>query len=466
MKIKFVSASLVLVCAISIALLSSACGEQPANQTPVISGLNGDPSSVVPGDSSKVTCIASDPDGDRLSYSWSTTGGNLSGGENVVTWTAPDVVGSYSISVTVSDGQGGVADKSYTITVVVEVTDNNPPVIASLSADLKSVEPQRGTTITCEASDPDGDPITYSWWAELGRVEGTGSIVTYVAPLHVGEWDVEVHVRDNKGGNAVKRIEIDVATNEPPEISRVRAQPGVVLPDQSATITCTAEDADGDSLTYTWSAVEGSISGSGNVITWTAPGHAGYFEIEVTVDDSRGGTDTSNDTIQVEGLKVTTTLKPVPEESGSVRSDGNVISLWTVGDDTVNNAIHTYLSFDISRVAKVEEFRGAVLNISTLDKNGTPWADLGDFIIDEVEYGARPLQAADYDLSGTRLERFDSAPATGIDLTPIISRALRDGESRFQIRLNFQVESNNDNSSDNVKIATAELTVSYVKKTE
>ncbi len=61
------------------------------------------------------------------------------------------------------------------------------------------------------------------------------------------------------------------------------------------TIDTPASDPDGDPLTYTWSATNGSISGSGLTATWTrvitfgrvAPGTA-----TVTVSDGRGGSDT------------------------------------------------------------------------------------------------------------------------------------------------------------------------------
>ncbi len=461
------SARLVLVSIVLgiVALSGSACGGEPVNQTPIISSVSGEPVNVAPGGTATITCVASDPDGDRLSYTWSTTGGSLSGTGKSVTFTAPDAAGTYLIGVTVADGKGGTADKSHTVTVVAEAVINRPPVIASLSASLETVEPQKPATVTCVATDPDGDQLTYSWWTNLGRIEGAGSVVTWTAPPYLGEYIIDVTVRDNKGGVAVETYKVTVAPNESPVIESLDAKPGIMVLDHSTTITCEAEDPDGDQITYSWSTTEGSLSGTGKAVTWTAPGRAGYFTIEVTVDDGRGGTDTSSVTVQVIGTKITMPLNPVSSESGSIRSDGRIISLWTVGDDTVNNGIRTYLSFDISKIARVEEFRSAVLSISTLDQNGTPWADLGGLSIGEIEYGSRRLQVADYKLSSKRLERFASAPTTGVDLTPIISRAVRDKVSRFQIVLYFQTETDEDSSADNVKITVAELTVSYVGET-
>jgi hypothetical protein len=474
MKIRPLLARLVLILTVLgvVVVFSSACGEPPAeppaetNQMPVINSLSSDPSSVVPGDISRITCTASDPDGDQLSYSWSATGGNITGTSDIVNWTAPDAAGTYSISVTVTDGKGGVADKSYTITVTsVTKVENRLPVIDSLSASPESVEPQNRSTITCEATDPDGDPLTYSWWAKYGRIEGTGNVVTWVAPKELGKYEIEVIVRDNKYGNTVGTQTVNVTLNEPPAIALVRAKPTTVLIEESTTITCEAEDPEGKPLTYTWSAAEGSISGSGDTVTWTAPGRSGNYTIEVEVEDEKGDTDSSSVTVRVEGVKITTTPKPLDSESGAIRSDEVLVLQWTVGDEMVNKAIRTYLSFDISKITDVIEFGSAILTIGTVDMNGTPWTDLGELIIDEVEYGARPLQVTDYYIPGTRLESYDAAPITEIDLTELISQAVSDGVQRFQIRLYFETATDNDSLSDNIRVTYAELKIDYVATT-
>ncbi len=67
--------------------------------------------------SSPVECVASDPDGDELSYIWSADGGNICGEGAVVTWVAPNAYGTYTITVTVTDGRGGEASKSVSIEV-------------------------------------------------------------------------------------------------------------------------------------------------------------------------------------------------------------------------------------------------------------------------------------------------------------------------------------------------------------
>ena len=153
------AAGLILV-TIAALLISGGC---VANQLPIISNLaivtEGE---INPGVTAQISCAAVDPDDDELSYTWTADGGTISGSGAHVYWIAPDELGTYTINVEVSDGDDIVTDL-LTITVL---APNNPPVINSLTTDCPRVK-QAGTgTITCDASDPDGDELTYTWSAE------------------------------------------------------------------------------------------------------------------------------------------------------------------------------------------------------------------------------------------------------------------------------------------------------------
>lgn len=88
------------------------------NRAPVITEMtpNNTPD-VEKGQSIAVAATAADPDGDDLTYLWSSTGGTLTGGGATVTWTAPQLAGTYAISCIVSDGRGGMAQASIAVTV-------------------------------------------------------------------------------------------------------------------------------------------------------------------------------------------------------------------------------------------------------------------------------------------------------------------------------------------------------------
>ncbi|MFH0768774.1 MAG: Ig-like domain-containing protein [Chloroflexota bacterium] len=77
------------------------------NHPPVIKSLTAEQSTIKQAMSTAIECVASDPDGDELSYAWSSIAGNFSGKGSAVTWTAPNSCATYTISVTISDGRGG-----------------------------------------------------------------------------------------------------------------------------------------------------------------------------------------------------------------------------------------------------------------------------------------------------------------------------------------------------------------------
>jgi outer membrane protein OmpA-like peptidoglycan-associated protein len=69
---------------------------------------------------------------------------------------------------------------------------------------------------------------------------------------------------------------------------------------KTSTITGVAQDPDGDSLTYRWTAPAGSIQNPTDRQTvWTAPQQEGPVQATITVSDGKGGTASANTTIQV-----------------------------------------------------------------------------------------------------------------------------------------------------------------------
>jgi hypothetical protein len=168
------------------------------NQPPVIS-LSAESPTIIPNAETRVNCDASDPDDDELSYTWETTGGDITATyAEFIVWKAPNFVGEFTISVTVSDGKGGTATKSCTI----NVQATQQPVVNSVTAEPAELQPEETSTITCDASDPDGDELSYTWSASGGTISGAGRIVTWKAPAVTGEFLITATVDDGKGGTA------------------------------------------------------------------------------------------------------------------------------------------------------------------------------------------------------------------------------------------------------------------------
>jgi hypothetical protein len=77
-----------------------------------------DPNCTPSGSTVSLTATASDPDGDTLLYTWSTTGGRITGDGANVTWDLSGAApGTYTASVEVDDGCGCIAYSSATVVV-------------------------------------------------------------------------------------------------------------------------------------------------------------------------------------------------------------------------------------------------------------------------------------------------------------------------------------------------------------
>ena len=87
--------------------------------------------------------------------------------------------------------------------------------------------------------------------------------------------------------------------NHPPVISSLAADSSQVAPSDSCQIQCDASDEDDDSLTYTWSATAGDLSGSGSTVTWQAPQQYEACDVTVIVEDGEGGTAQARLTLSV-----------------------------------------------------------------------------------------------------------------------------------------------------------------------
>ena len=171
------------------------------------------------GESVAVHVNASDPDNDPLTYSYSATGGAVEGTGPEGRWNSAGVaVGSYTVNVKVDDGKGGSA--SCAVDIKVEEKPNHPPT-AALSVERSPILPGERTGVTCSGSDPDNDPLNYSYTTNGGQVVGSGSNVQFDATgLQPGSYSVKCTVNDGRGGTADASGNVEV--NRPPEPPQVK----------------------------------------------------------------------------------------------------------------------------------------------------------------------------------------------------------------------------------------------------
>lgn len=194
----------------------------PPNHPPV-AACTANPSSVYAGSGDRVAVHvnASDPDNDPLTYSYSATGGTVDGTGPDVRWNSSGVaVGTYTVNVKVDDGRGGAASCAADITV--EQKPNRPPT-ATLSIERSPIQPGERTGVTCNGSDPDNDPLTYSYSVTGGQIVGSGSNVQFDSTgLQPGTYTVTCTVNDGRGGIADASGTVEV--KEPPQIKQLEAK--------------------------------------------------------------------------------------------------------------------------------------------------------------------------------------------------------------------------------------------------
>jgi hypothetical protein len=92
------------------------------NNPPTITSLTAANPTVILGGTSTITVVASDLESDPLTCTWSTTGGSLSSttGCGSVIWTAPSILGTYTVTVSITDNKAGHSPVTRGVTIGVE----------------------------------------------------------------------------------------------------------------------------------------------------------------------------------------------------------------------------------------------------------------------------------------------------------------------------------------------------------
>jgi hypothetical protein len=174
-------------------------GSPVSNYPPRIKSLAFDPQIVPRTGQTSVFCSAEDKDEDPLTYNWSCSHGSFEENDATVTWNAPDSAGIFEVFCVVMDG-GGAADTS---SVMIEVLLNRNPQIEQITADPSEIEKMDYTTLTCIASDPDEDTLTYTW-------SNDSSVVIWTAPDAVGYYYILCKVEDGRGGETTDSVGVSV----------------------------------------------------------------------------------------------------------------------------------------------------------------------------------------------------------------------------------------------------------------
>ena len=296
-----------------------------SNVAPTITG----PLGPVTGDEGQLlnwSATAADPGlNDTLTYNWNFGDGTTETGTTVNHTYVNE--GTYVITVTVDDGDGGSDTNSVTVTI-----DNVAPVLGLTTIPNAADEGQLLSFTTSATDVGVNDTLTYVWDIGDGNTVA-GANVTYTYPDD-GVFTVTVTVTDDAGASDTSSSVVTVNNVAPTVDSLVGDLAG--FEGQLLSWSATGSDVGlADTITFAWD------FGDGGTATGTQADHAyaneGQYVVTVTVTDDDG--DSSSQTLTVQVANVAPVIDSVTAPSGD---EGTPITMTVTATDAGVNDTITY----------------------------------------------------------------------------------------------------------------------------
>jgi PKD repeat protein len=322
----------VLVSSLAIALPSIAALLVRTEGVPTNLDFTYTPSNPNTGSVVDFTGIASDPDGDALTFSWDFGDGYSATGQMV---SHQFMNGTANVTLFVDDGEIGPEPRPLTLTKEVVVTENSPPTISVPDNPAVCLRGVESYTVTFSDNDT-GDVHRFTWFWGDGQ-----SIVTSVPTAeHVyslkGVKNLTVFCDDltDLSGHNVSDFGINTVVsggcNRPPAIAvPLSASLTSVLTNDVVNFTCSAIDFNGDVLGFTFEFGDGTFAHA----NFTAPANGwalhsyalpGFYDAYVSVTDYKS-TPILSGPVTIEVTK--------PSVSISLAQGWNWVGIPLVGSD-------------------------------------------------------------------------------------------------------------------------------------
>ncbi|MGR3219965.1 MAG: PKD domain-containing protein [Candidatus Anammoxibacter sp.] len=330
---------------------------------------------------------STDADGDVLTYSWDFGDGNTgSGAKTSHTYSQS---GKYTTRLIINDGSGAPCNTSVD---TIDVNLNKSPVANAGEDKITCV----GNEVVFDGSSSHGEPgenITYSWDF------GDGSTAQGVSVSHSysvgGNYKVVLTVDDGLGTRcSVAADSTLVSVNTAPTAVLV-AVDTVCTGDEVAFDASGTNDADGDSLTYSWDFGDGTVvqGGSGESHSYDK---GGDYLVRVEVNDNKN----TNCSIDVVTINVKVNAPPIADAgpnlvccledesvfdgSNSNDPDGDALTyMWNFGDGSTGEG---------ARVTHVYTKSGKfIVTLTVNDNTGTKCSSASDSFTANVNARPTPI---------------------------------------------------------------------------
>jgi RHS repeat-associated protein len=319
--------------------------------------------------------LSSDSDGSIASYEWN-FGDPSSGVANSATGAMPihtyAVAGNYTITLVVKDNQGASAS----VTSVVKVALNKPPVAVFTASPESGPAPLMVVLNASQSSDQDGTVDTFIWDFGDGS-SGNGAQVnhTFNQP---GQFTIKLSVRDDKGAqmSAQKSITVAAANIAPTAVIRVSKNQGI-SPFMVSFDGSQSTDSDGSIVSYSWD------FGNGVTATGQRVNHdfaTGNFTVKLKVKDNWGGENSMTVTISA----TDPVLPPKPEQVAPALSQteitlpGEMTEFLYKGDNPIQTGVAE---------GTIDERFISVIRGKVLQEDGSPLSGAVVKILGDDRYG-------------------------------------------------------------------------------
>ncbi len=176
---------------------------------------------VTEGQSTTVRAQASDGNNDALTYSWSVDGSSVTNNQSSFEFgTAGRSIGGHTVRVTVTDVDNMSANCEFDVTV--DRRPNTGPTVA-LTLDQNEVYAGDRVSANAQASDAEGDPMTYAWTLDGQRRSDTSSRISIdTTGLSGGRHSVAVTVSDDRDGSGSATQTLSVREKIVVQVSAIR----------------------------------------------------------------------------------------------------------------------------------------------------------------------------------------------------------------------------------------------------
>ena len=187
---------------------------------PVAMACTASPVSIYPGDPVTVNGTAAELDPKlNVIYSWSGTGVSGSG-TTVSVNTSTLAPGTYTVKGEVKEGRPGKEGlkpgQDATCSALFTVKPFEPPTV-SCTANPTLLHPGDSSTVTAMGVSPQNRPLTYTYSASAGVINGSGTTANYNSTgAPTGSVGITCNVADDKGGTATNGTTVTIVAPPPP----------------------------------------------------------------------------------------------------------------------------------------------------------------------------------------------------------------------------------------------------------